>query len=849
MKRAHLGAAVWLSAIFLVAIVGAAPDAHATPPDGKYQRYIRFTNELDVPIYPVIQAPNDSNCTGQDPQKYPKGSLLRILVNGGADAIPGGATDDKKRGVGIGAKSSLKVYIPMDEPCKGGGFYDASRIFIFTANVDTLEEKLGAGFITAPIPGVSGNLDSCDNCKVGIAKLDYGHDAPAQLLEMTIISQVGAAKSPINQNDPNGIPVIDFDVSYVDDVYLPVAMALDDTGLTQFMGSRLKLVDTANPGASFRARVSKFLDDARWSRYAAFSPLNWNSKETSGSPTRTPNKTIFADIIPSDFGRVEKVPSANVLVTNARNFGYSGFFKPTWEGKADPPIANPYPRTANNTYNRQCYLENKEYPQHDPPLIPHPDDFNWCPQDSDNTMLACCDQDKFLIDNTFRTWVGDTSKGGEFRPHNTTWDEIVKKWTRWSGSKSNPCLDAAVVEAAPVASADKKYFCDAFNKTIDFLWKDFLGRASDCAVLKGDRQDACLVQRIVGYDLNSGYKPENCTGCPKPDVLKGQKCESSCYAEVQRNEAAQALMRSVPWTGYSDPTTCGACPGVSCPVACVYAGAAPTPDFSKGTRVYNTDGFLHFWAPYDSPYNLNPYARFVHDPTGADASGAYSFSIDDFYGNFGGQATGLLIDVGGAGNVPNPEPFDPYKQYHVAWGPGWDHAKVCHGADDVADPGREIKDAGQNRSIAMAFFKNGAPLASCKVKLYADSGNANYVTYEITEKAFEVTDSYTNQKHTVRGLSGVWAARPGSRPQRNDGTHDDRNPYCLANSKGNGPRGDLKNDMCFGNLAPAGGADDLPVNTSFVSVENRCSGEGRELDAACGKPLITLNIPGLVDSK
>lgn len=863
MKQVRFTTAARVSgALALVALLGAVHETKATPPEGPYQRYITFYNELDVPIYPVIQAPNDSNCTPKDPGKFPKGSLLRILGNDGADAVPSGATDGKRRGVGIAKKSSLKVYIPMDGPCAGGGFYDATRIFIFTANVDTFEERLGGGFVTAPIAGVNGNLQSCDFCKVGQATLDYGHDAPAQLLEMTIISQVGAAKSPIDQNDPKGIPVIDFDVSYVDDVYLPVAMALDDTGLTQFMGSRLKLIDTSDSTKSFSVRVSKFLEDAKWSRYAAYSPLNWNNSETAGSPVRKPNKTIFADLVP--FGRIEKIPSGNILVTNARTLGVSGFYQPTWDGKDVPPPTTPYPQTASATINRRCYLLNKENEAKG--LIPLPPSFHWCPQDTiDNTMLGCCDHDKFLVDNTLRKWVGDVSRDeiqakeeqkknggplppfGAWSPSNTTWDALVDKWDKWQGSGNNPCLEDAVVKASPAVAADQKYFCDAFNRTVDFLWKDFLSYTPECAKRSGRDRETCLVQRIIGYDADSGYKPENCTGCPKPDLKKGQKCEPSCYSEVQRNEAAQALLRGVPWTGYSDPTTCKSCPGAACPVECVYAGAAPKPDLSKGTRVYNTDGFLHFWPAYDSVYNLNPYARFVHDPAGADAPGAYSFSIDDFYGNFGGQATGLIIDVGGTTFVPDKEPFDPYKQYHVAWGPGWDHAKVCHGADDAADPGRVIANAGENRSIAIAFFKNGAPIPSCKVKLFATPGDENFVTYEVTEKTFEVTDSYTAAKHTVRGLQGVWASRPGSRPQRNDGTRDDRNPYCLAGTRGKDKTGrDLKIDMCFGNLAPAGGADDLPVNTSFVSVENHCTGVDPELDAACGKPLITLNIPGFV---
>ena len=40
-------------------------------------------------------------------------------------------------------------------------------------------------------------------------------------------------------NDTRGTAFLDFDVSYVDDAHLPVSMAMDDGGATQFMGSTL----------------------------------------------------------------------------------------------------------------------------------------------------------------------------------------------------------------------------------------------------------------------------------------------------------------------------------------------------------------------------------------------------------------------------------------------------------------------------------------------------------------------------------------------------------------------------------------------------------------------------------
>ena len=55
--------------------------------------------------------------------------------------------------------------------------------------------------------------------------------------------------------------------------------------------------------------------------------------------------------------------------------------------------------------------------------------------------------------------------------------------------------------------------------------------------------------------------------------------------------------------------------------------------------------------------------------TGFAAPGAYSFSIDDFYGNFGGRGSSLIIEAGGFSTMPNQEPFDPFKHPTPTWGP------------------------------------------------------------------------------------------------------------------------------------------------------------------------------------
>ena len=47
---------------------------------------------------------------------------------------------------------------------------------------------------------------------------------------------------------------------------------------------------------------------------------------------------------------------------------------------------------------------------------------------------------------------------------------------------------------------------------------------------------------------------------------------------------------------------------------------------------------------------------------------AYSFSIDDKYGNFRDASSGFVVDAGGTTALRNKQPFDPYQQYTLNWG-------------------------------------------------------------------------------------------------------------------------------------------------------------------------------------
>src|SRR5262249_38283703 len=150
-----------------------------------------------------------------------------------------------------------------------------ARIVIFTVSPEAFDAKLttyptktdpATAQITTEIfdPWTRGLCQTLEGAPVagcwgGKAKAAYGSDAPGQLTEYTIISQFRGKPAAGGPNDPKGVSNIGFNISYVDDAYLPVAMALAG-GATGYMG-------TALSSSTFSDRLTKFLNDpsTHWS--------------------------------------------------------------------------------------------------------------------------------------------------------------------------------------------------------------------------------------------------------------------------------------------------------------------------------------------------------------------------------------------------------------------------------------------------------------------------------------------------------------------------------------------------------------------------------------------------------
>jgi len=649
----------------LVALVVASGVAFAA--DDPFQRNFTFKNELAIPIYPVLQAPENANCKGPHQSR-------RIFVNAGT------------KGAGIPPGGTVKLRIPKGVPC----WYNAARLFIFTANVEQFEALLPENLNIRTIPdGIVWTPQLCDGapdaCWSGYGDADYGRDAPTQLLEYTIISQDPATGAAFpDANNPNGIPFIDFDVSYVDDAYLPVAMQLRDGGATEYMGT----IDTFT---DFTAGLQRYLVKAKgrvnWSQYAAFTDVNY------------PNN-LFHTLV----AQTSRIPSGQILVQETLTGGTSSLYKPTWDGVS--------PRECSATPACSGLVG------------------NCCPNDSGD-FLGCCNQQAYMIDNVVK-------QNGVFS--NTSLTSLTARWTQWL-APNNPCSDLNAIGPWPSddVAFDKLAFCRNFRRTVRFVWDSF-STAPTCAAPSGAQKDQCMAAAILGF---------------------------KSMEEGRLNGSVQAVQRSVPW----------GIPG-------------------SGEPLYQGDKFLLYWAPYGSVFNVNPFARFVHYEI--SAPGAYSFSIDDRYGNFGGRGSGLVINVGGSSLLDNKDPFDPYTQFRVGWGPGWDHAKVC---------GRTIAIPGQTgSSVKLSFWKDGAKQATCDIFLYATANESQFVTYRVSEVTNSVTDTYTGLMQQVRALSIADAS------------------YCANNST----PALVTAGKCNGNLSFPTTGDE-----AYVALSN------------AQKPFVTLNVPAL----
>jgi hypothetical protein len=299
---------------------------------------------------------------------------------------------------------------------------------------------------------------------------------------------------------------------------------------------------------------------------------------------------------------------------------------------------------------------------------------------------------------------GVTNENTEVLPY-------VNRWMSWING--NPCanLDQLVWPDGITGQFNKANFCSLFQANAKTIWNNFYTAFQnnpsafykDCGLSGSpdeNSQNACVIQHIVGYNP----KIAGVDLPPLPD----------------RTQRVQALLR----------------------------GVAYSPQ--DGSQQYQFDPFLTFTAPYNSQFNLDPYTRLIHSTTDGVGAVAYSFSIDDKYGNFRDASSGFIIDAGGTTALENKQPYDPYQQYKMNWayndaGSGiknnWTKANIC-GVVDIP-----INGAG-SQTLPLPFA-NGA-YQPCKITI-TDASN-NTMILDMTPESKQVTDTYTGASVTVSGL-------------------------------------------------------------------------------------------------
>lgn len=829
MKRTLLTPALlWLGLIFFASPV-------VVEAQNDMQRFFRIHNELDTPIFPIIQAGQKANCVANYPLINNVETLLRIVVNGAAG-----------RDKGITKGETVLVKIPKTEAgCgKDGLFYIAARVMIFTVSPEGFDSAIkiqpyaqGNATNTEFQPPWGSDLcfkaDGTTNlgasCWAAKATADYGTDAPFQLIEYTIISRVGADNSPNGPNDPNGVSNFGYNISYVDSIHLPVAMGMGG-GATPYLGA-------VTPGTVVEMRMADFVSEnhpAKWSGYASWSQRQFEgATDAQGMPiaATTAFRTINGVAVP----RSHPVPSAQIVLSGVRNTGVDPV-----TGKDLQPPSSPY------TYDMWDGITSKrcKVPDTNPPNSACVTEagLNCCTQPFQGAVPEvfndCCDTPvNAKIDGLSRSRPG---MGQPLANKNRTLTAMTTRWLNWQNDVydcNNPPIVPGGPLDSPVKTADKTYFCNHFKQGVKFLWQQFTQfKTTDKCEIFGpptrvpnptnpdDPYNQCIVTAIIGFTIDNsstGFDPGKCAGsCPNE---KPALCLSICTDQYQRQQTTIALQRDVPFNGPGDPNTCAKCPSTNeadCP-----RNTCVQPVFksiSVNAKQYEFDKWLHFWAPYDSPYNLNPYARFVHDPNGLNALSAYGFSIDDFYGFVGDDGTMIIVSVGGDAGLDDRDPRDPFNKYEVNLGTGWDSVKVC---------GRTFKVPPGGAGFPISFWKpEGGQYAKkqyCQVVAFSAADKTKVLVALLQLITYNPTDEYTGQQHVnVETLSGglngnhTWVDRfDGGGPVTVD-------KYCLDNS--NLPNKAVK---CQIRLAPVKGSAE-----EYVGVKECASSQ----DQTCGRPLIKL---------
>ncbi|UBF29990.1 hypothetical protein K9N68_37950 (plasmid) [Kovacikia minuta CCNUW1] len=576
MKRFITFVTLALSFVVLILLTPSVSIA-ATKTDPDYQRYITFHNDFDFPIYPVIQVPTDL-CG--DPTNGAV-NVRRILVNSPGPGM-GPGLDNK----GLQPGDTITVLIPNEKQTvnvKGVSqvrrcWYQSGRVYIFPVdlfqfeaamvaldrnNIDQKTKYDNSTYPTVPVTCFQGQRDNQakganGNCFTGVAKNSFAADVPAQLAEYTFDSD-----NADSTGDPDtGTPMADIDVSFVDDLYLPVAASVVNNGATGYMGGAMDL-------PTFQQQLNNFFTTAPWPKYSAYLS-QFQVKVNNALSGLLPPALVEGSGTPAPH-----LPAGYNSIQNTLSKATSLIYK-----------------TGNSAENYLISGVNNEATQVDPYI------------------------------QRWMWWVGQLNLNDPNLPNEqlTCSADVMNQLNNTSQVNSSSNWPDGIQ-----SSFNKQNFCDRFLTTVKDVWLHFLTDQND------------------GFNKNTASFYKDCG------------LSDSTPSEIQKNAC---IIQHI--VGYNSQVLGGELPGQ---VQALLRGVAYDP--TDGSQQYQYDPFLTFAAPYTSQFNLNPFTRLIHSKTDGIGATAYSFSIDDKYGNFRDASSGFMIDAGGTTALENQQPYDPYQQYQL----------------------------------------------------------------------------------------------------------------------------------------------------------------------------------------
>jgi len=136
---------------------------------------------------------------------------------------------------------------------------------------------------------------------------------------------------------------------------------------------------------------------------------------------------------------------------------------------------------------------------------------------------------------------------------------------------------------------------------------------------------------------------------------------------------------------------------------------------------------LQYWKnfPVTGIYGLfDPYVGLIHGSKYIDAPYTYAYSVDDAVGNMQTDGTGLIIEIGGTGQLPNPDHATP--NVNIAYGyssPGYGINFVEYGR--CSDPNTPTNPDFASFAVPLGIDGTSSSIINCKIT-FLDSKNRNY---------------------------------------------------------------------------------------------------------------------------